>query len=554
MNAKKNDLLIFPISGLEQIGANCTMIGNNNEWIIVDLGIAFHDRLGIEVLTPDISFPESVKKNIKGLFVTHAHEDHIGAIQYLWPQLQCPIYLTEFPAAVLKQKFSEYSWRDDVEINVVKPKEHIKVGGFEVEYVSLAHSILGACGVYIKTQAGSVFHTGDWKIDETPLLGDKVDEKRLTEIGKEGVDCLLCDSTNVLTNEQIGSESDVKDALTRVISNYKNKRITITCFSSNVARMETIFNVAKKAGRRVGIIGRSMHKMINAVSDTTYFSNQFKTSVNSILTDEEAASMPPEKVLLICTGSQGEARSALFRLARGENKVIKLGKQDVVLFSSKVIPGNELGIREMQNLLIRKEVEIVTTDTEDDIHVSGHPNKEAIAKMYGWLKPKSLIPVHGDARMLYAQRDFAQKFGIKEVLIAESGDVVNFSGGMLKKIAHKDFVLNAIDGADLIPLSSPIIRERQIMTYNGHVSISFLMSKNNKIDGSPDVTINGIHIDEENRNKLDSIIYQILSTEIVKNPKDIETLKKDCESSIRKLISRHFEKKPIVVVHIHKGI
>ena len=552
MQAKKNDLLIAPISGLEQIGANCTMIGNNNEWIIVDLGIAFYDKLGIEVLTPDISFPVSVKKNIKGLFVTHAHEDHIGAIQYLWPQLQCPIYLTEFPAAVLKQKFSEYAWKDDVEMHVVQPKQHIKVGGFEVEYVSLAHSILGACGIYIKTQAGSVFHTGDWKIDETPLLGDEVDEKRLTEIGKEGVDCLLCDSTNILTNEQIGSETDVKEALTRVISNYKNKRITVTCFSSNVARMETIFNVAKKTGRRVAIIGRSMHKMINAVSNTAYFSNKFKTSVNSILTDEEAASMPPEKVLLICTGSQGESRSALFRLARGENKVIKLGKQDVVLFSSKVIPGNELGIREMQNLLVRKDVEIVTTDTEDDIHVSGHPNKEAIAKMYGWLKPKSLIPVHGDARMLYAQRDFAYQSGISDVLIAESGDIVNFSGGMLKKVDHKDVVFNAIDGTDLIPLSSPVIRERSIMTYNGHVSVSFLMSGKNKIVGTPEITINGIHVDAENRNKLDSIIYQIISTEIVKNPENKENLIKECEFSIKKLISRHFEKKPIVTVHIHK--
>ncbi len=551
MNAKKEDLLILPLGGLEQIGANCTMIGNNKEWIIVDLGIAFYDKLGIEILTPDISFPESVRDKLKGLFITHAHEDHIGAIQYLWPKLRCPIYLTEFPAAILKQKLKDYSWREDVEINTVRPKQIIKTGSFEVEFVSLAHSILGACGIYIKTQAGNVFHTGDWKIDETPLLGDSVDEKRLEEIGKEGVDCLLCDSTNILTEDQIGSETTVKDALLRIIPKYKDKRITVTCFSSNVARLETIFSVAKKLGRKVAIIGRSMHKMLDAVSETSYFSKQFKNNVNSILTDEEVASMPPEKVLVICTGSQGEARSALFRLARGENKLIKLDKNDVVLFSSKVIPGNELGIREMQNLLIRKGVEIVTTDTEDDIHVSGHPNKESIALMYKWLKPRSLMPVHGDARMLFAHKDFAKECGISEVFVAESGDVVNFKGGKLQKIKHHDVIFNALDGDDLIPINSKAIRERTVMTYNGHMSVSFVVSDEDKLIGSPDVVIEGIYLENTTNEKLNSVIYQIISTELVKTS-DIEKLKVACESSLRKLIARHFEKKPLVSVHIHK--
>ncbi len=551
MNAKKEDLLILPLGGLEQIGANCTMIGNNKEWIIVDLGIAFYDKLGIEILTPDISFPESVRDKIKGLFITHAHEDHIGAIQYLWPKLRCPIYLTEFPAAILKQKLKDYSWREEVEINTVRPKQVIKTGSFEVEFVSLAHSILGACGIYIKTQAGNVFHTGDWKIDETPLLGDFVDEKRLEEIGKEGVDCLLCDSTNILTEDQIGSETTVKDALLRIIPKYKHKRITVTCFSSNVARLETIFSVAKKLGRKVAIIGRSMHKMLDAVSETSYFSKQFKDNVNSILTDEEAASMPPEKVLVICTGSQGEARSALFRLARGENKLIKLDKNDVVLFSSKVIPGNELGIREMQNLLIRKGVEIVTTDTEDDIHVSGHPNKESIALMYKWLKPRSLMPIHGDARMLFAHKDFAKECGISEVFVAESGDVVSFKGGKLQKIKHHDVIFNALDGDDLIPINSKAIRERTVMTYNGHMSVSFVVSNEDKLIGSPDVVIEGIYLENTTNEKLSSVIYQIISTELVKNS-DIEKLKMSCENSLRKLIARHFEKKPLVSVHIHK--
>lgn len=551
MQAKKNDLLIVPIGGLEQIGANCTMIGNNKEWVVVDLGIAFYDKLGIEVLTPDTSFLSKQKDKIKGIFITHAHEDHIGAIPYLWPYLKCPIYLTEFPAAVLDQKLKDYSWGEKVKINVVSPRQPINVGSFDVEFVSLSHSILGACGLYIKTKAGTIFHTGDWKIDENPLLGDRVDVDRLVEIGKEGVDCLLCDSTNMLTESQIGSESTVRETLLRVISEHKNKRVTVTCFSSNVIRLETIFNVARKTKRKVAILGKSMYKMLEAVAETAYYTSKFKDNVNSILSDDEAMSMPPEKVLLICTGSQGESRSALYRIARGENKSITFGDRDVVIFSSKVIPGNELGIRDLQNLLTRKGVELVTTDTEKDIHVSGHPNKESVSKMYGWLRPRSLIPVHGDARMLYAQRDFALECNIPEVIIAESGDVISVSGGQLKKIDHIDVSFNAVDGGDVISLESAPIRERTTMTYNGHVCVSFLLSSENRMVSSPEITIQGINIYPEFAEKINSLVYQVISSELAKG-KDDDSLRKECESSIRKLMFRHFEKKPLVVVHILK--
>ncbi|MDR2666619.1 MAG: ribonuclease J [Holosporales bacterium] len=550
--AKKNNLVILPLGGLEQIGANCTMIGYGKEWIIVDLGIAFYDKLGIEILTPDISFPVSVRENIKGLFITHAHEDHIGAIQYLWPQLRCPIYLTEFTEAVLRQKLSEYSWESEVEIKTVAPRQSTKVGSFDVEYVLMAHSILGANGIYIKTPAGTVFHTGDWKIDDTPLLGDAVDDVRLAEIGEEGVDCLLCDSTNVLINDKIGSENDVKTALTKIVSKYKSHRITVTCFASNVARMETIFSIAKKAGRRVAIIGRSMRRMLDIVSNTSYFSNQFKESVNSILGDEAVGDMPPEKVLLICTGSQGEARSALYRLARNENKTIKFGKQDVVLFSSKVIPGNELCIREMQNLIVKSGAEVVTTDTDDGIHVSGHPDKHAIAQMYNWLHPRALIPIHGDARMLYEHETFARKNGISNILVAESGDVISLSeGNLLRKVEHKEIVFNAIDGTDLIPLNSKVIRERSIMSYGGHVSASLVLSHGGNLT-SFELTVNGIHIDNDNNKKLMEIIRQTITNEIVKSDGNVKLLKSGCELSIKRLIFRHFDKRPVVVIHVHK--
>ena len=438
-------------------------------------------------------------------------------------------------------------------IHTITAEKPFQVGSFNIEYVPLAHSILGACGLYIKTQAGNVFHTGDWKIDETPLLGDKIDEKRMEEIGKEGVDCLLCDSTNILATEEIGSETGVREALIRVVKQHKNNRVTITCFASNVARMETIFHVARETGRKIAVIGRSMHKMIDAVSETSYFSNSFKAGLSLIVSDEEAASMPPSKVLLICTGSQGEARSALYRLARGENRVLKFGKHDTVVFSSKVIPGNEVGIRDVQNQLVRNGVGIVTTETEDDIHVSGHPNKASLAKMYNWLKPKSFIPIHGDSVMLYAHLEFAKENGIPECMIAESGDIINARDAQLKKVDHKDVMFNAIDGNDLIPLTSQAIRDRAVMSYNGYVSVSFVLNSNNKLSTAPDVIINGIYIDPENNKKLETMIYQTITNEVANRANNISALKNESENSIRKLISRHFDKKPLVAVHVHKG-
>ena len=548
---KKNDnLTIIPIGGLEQIGANCTMIGSGNEWIIVDLGITFYDKLGIEVLTPDITFIKEHQKDIKGIFVTHAHEDHIGAIHHLWQSIKCPVYLTEFPAEVLKQKLSEMRWKDDVPINVVNRRERTKVGSFEIEFVALSHSVLGACGLYIKTPHGTVFHTGDWKIDETPLLGDKVDVDRLIEIGNEGVDCLLCDSTNMVTASNIGSEATVREALERVIAKYEHKRVTVTCFSSNIARIETIFYIARQLKRRVAIIGRSMYKMLDAVAETSYYTPKFRENVNSILTDEEAMSMPADKVLLICTGSQGEARSALYKLAKGENKIVKLGDDDVVIFSSKVIPGNEIGIRDLQNMLLRQGVEIVTVDTETDIHVSGHASRDMVKKMYEWLHPKTLMPVHGDARMLYAQQEFAKTCGISEILVAESGDVVCYSNGELQKVDHRDMVFNAVDGGDVIPLNSVPLRDRSLMSCHGHVSVSFVISGDELID-EPEVSIHGINVSKKMLNRVNSGVYQIVKNEVAKGH-DPEIMKREIAYSVKKLIMKFFNKKPLVAVHIHQ--
>lgn len=552
MIAKKDEVLIAPLGGLEQIGANSTMIGHNKEWLILDLGIAFHNKYGIEILTPDISIPMKMKNSIKGIFVTHAHEDHIGAIPYLWEKLQLPIYVTEFPAQILKQKFSQYSWKDSVEIHTVKVNEPFNVGGFNIEYIPLAHSVLGACGIYIKTAGGNIFYTGDWKIDETPLLGDKIDVKRMEKMGQDGIDCLLCDSTNILTDEVVGSENDVRDALKNVFKKNKDKRITVTCFASNLARIETIFHIAKGAGRKIAVIGRSMHKMIDAISHTSYFSKEFKTGLSSVVSEEEAVNMPASKVVFICTGSQGELRAALFRIARNENKTIKLNDKDVVVFSSKVIPGNELGIRELQNLLVKNGVELITTDVNSKIHVSGHPSRQAVAEMYKWTKPKTFIPIHGDPCMLYAHEKFAREHGIGETIIAESGDVIALRGNKLSRLEHRNISMNCIDGNNLIPLDSPIIKERAAMSCSGHMSVSFMISSRDTLTNSPDVSISGIYIDDELQKKLQTLIYQSIINDIALYANNLENLKSQVQNSMRRLMSRYCDKKPVVSVHIHK--
>lgn len=553
MFAKKDELLIMPLGGLEQVGANSTMIGHDKEWIMVDLGISFYDKYGIEILVPDVSYPAKMRDSLKGIFVTHAHEDHIGSIHYLWEQLKCPIYLTEFPAAVLRQKFSETENRDKVPIHIVEPSEPFDVGSFKTEFVPLAHSVVGSCGIYIKTSAGNIFCTGDWKIDETPLIGDKIDTKRMEKIGKDGVDCLLCDSTNVMNDENIGSETDVKNGLIKVFKQHKNKRITITCFASNLARIETILSVARKEGRKIAIVGRSMHRMIDAVSKTTYFSKNFKAGLSSIVDENEAVDMPPHKVAIICTGSQGESRSALYKIARGENKIVKLGDKDVVVFSSKIIPGNELGIRELQNLLIKRGVEIVTSDTHKDIHVSGHPNKEAISMMYKWTKPKSLIPIHGDPYMLHEHQKFALKNGISEVLIAESGDIISLKNRKLQKIGREDVVLNCIDGKDIVEINGKTIKERAIMSHNGHVGVSFIIDRNDNLMNAPDIVVSGIYITRELENKVRTLIYQIVTNEVsLYANTDIDSLKERVKHSVKRLMSKYFSKKPHVSVHIHK--
>lgn len=550
-----SNILVMPLGGLEQVGANCTLIGYQDKWIMIDLGIAFNDnKLGIDIITPDVSFPISLKDKLKAIFITHAHEDHIGGLCYFWSKFNCPIYLTDFSASVLKMKLSDRKLdKDSTRVVQVPTRSPILIDDFKVEFVQLAHSVLGACGIYIQTPGGNVFHTGDWKIDNTPLLGDQVDKERLQQIGKDGIDCLLCDSTNVLVKDEVGSEQDVKITLDQLISKYKNKRIIITCFASNIARIAAILELAKKYNRKVVIIGRSIFKMLNAVSSTAYYSKELKINIENIIDESCAAGFQPEQVLMLCTGSQGEKRSAIFRLARGENKQLKLGSNDVILFSSKVIPGNELCIRNMQNLLAQRGVEVVTSESEKLIHVSGHPNKNALLQMYQWLSPKSLIPIHGDPVMLYAHKQFADDCQISNSMVLTSGDVVSVqkNTGKLRKLHHTEVVYNTIDGKYIIPIYSNCIRERATLSTEGHVSVGFIIQKGNKLGKTINLAMHGIYITENIFNKIKSNIANILASVLMKSTDERE-IKNEAKANIKSLIYQMCLKKPIIDVLIQK--
>lgn len=551
-NKHKDKILITPVGGLEQIGGNCMLVGLNDEYIMIDMGISFWGQYGIDVILPDTRIPCAVKDKIKGLFITHAHEDHIGAIQYFWPQLKCPVYVTEFSHEVLKQKVSSHHWFDSMPVHRVSVGEKVELNNMTIEFVQFSHSILGACGIYVKTDCGSIFHTGDWKIDKDPLMGDRTDEERIKQIGREGIDCLLCDSTNILATSKITSESEVNTGLRRVIEQHPDKRISVTCFASNLARIASILQIAKDNNRKVAVVGHSMNRMLEAIANTKYYTDAFKNIASGIIPIEEATDLPHEQVLILCTGSQGETKASLSRIARGGNKVLKYDDRDVVIFSSKVIPGNELDIRDLQNELVKMNAKVITTETERDIHVSGHPDRDNIATLYSWLKPKSVIPIHGDAIMIYAHRDFALQNKIKSVVIAESGDTIEVAkGGKLTKLSHTDIVQNVIDGEDILPKNHFAIRHRMAMSINGHISISVVLSENSTIQ-SIIHTASGIYIDQKYKDKIDKLIKASVRNNIAQYINNRKRTYMAIESAIERLMLQHMKKRPVVSVHIHQ--
>ena len=547
------ELVYCSLGGAGEIGMNLNLFGYGKpgeyKWIIVDIGVTFSDDNipGIEVILPNPEFIVDQKENLLGIVLTHAHEDHVGAIAHLWPMLECPIYATPFTAAIVREKFKELKINIGSHLKIVKLGGNVKLEHFDIDYVTLTHSILEPNGLAITTPEGVVLHTADWKIDDDPLIGEKTDVKKLTDIGKKGVLAMVCDSTNIFNLGSSGSENLVRTGLFTVLEKMKN-RIVITSFASNVARMETVFKVAEKVGRQVCLVGRSMNRIYQLARQCNYLQD-IKVPIDV----RDSKKIPKNKIVFLCTGSQGEQRAALARIANGTHPDLQLEKDDNVIFSSRIIPGNEKRLFKIFNDFSKNDINVLSEENSM-IHVSGHPAREDLKKMYNWIKPRILIPVHGEQRHMAEHINFAKEMGVKFPIKVSNGEIIRLSPGEPKVIDKVTWGRVYLDGKVLIDNDSPVLKERRNMAANGYMEITVLISKNGQIKNNPVITLKGIPLIEDDASEieydLEDIVMNTCKTFNLNNSKQeknlIDTLKGNC----RKLINDKSGKKPLVNINL----
>ena len=489
----KNELLFCPLGGSGEIGMNMNLFAygkpGEHKWIMVDIGVTFADDTlpGIDLIYPDPGFIIEKKANLLGIVLTHAHEDHIGAIAHLWPKLECKIFATPFTAALIKEKFKEKHIDVTGHLKVVQLNGVVNLDPFKIEYITLTHSILEPNGLRIETPAGIILHTGDWKIDTEPLIGEKTNSKRLKEIGKEGVLAMICDSTNVFSIGKSGSELDVRKSMLNIMSSLK-KRIIITSFASNVARMETAFYCAEKTGRQISLVGRSMHRIFKAARQCGYLKNVIEP-----IDPRETKNISRDKIVYLCTGSQGEPMGAMMRISSYAHPDVFIEKDDAVIFSSKIIPGNEKKLYKLHNQLVKDGIEVISEESEF-VHVSGHPNREDLREMYDWVKPQCVIPVHGEHRHMIEHMNFAKEMNVPNPVQVENGDIVKLFPGQPQVFDKAPSGRLYLDGKISVEEDSQSIKDRKNLSANGYMEITILITKKGKIHKKPVLTFRGIPV------------------------------------------------------------
>ena len=552
---KKNELVFLPLGGVGEIGMNLGVYGygpeDNRQWLIVDLGVSFGgpELPGVDLVMPDVTFLENERPNILGLVVTHGHEDHFGAILDLWPKLKIPVYCTAFTAGLLDTKreldYSSY----DVPVTIFKAGDQFELGPFSLEAIAVAHSIPEAVSLAIKTPLGTVIHTGDWKIDVEPSLGAPTDEKRFRELGDDGVLALVCDSTNAMREGVSPTEHDVSNSLAEIISNEKG-RVAVTTFSSNVGRILSIARAAKEAGRQVLLVGRSIKRSVSVAEELGYLDG-----IDAFLSEEDYPYIPRDKIVMVLTGSQGEQRAALAKLSRDEMRSLALTAGDTVIYSSRSIPGNERAIIDTQNRLTDMGVKIIT-DHDALVHVSGHPRRSDLKKMYEWVKPDILVPVHGEALHLAAQTALGRQVGIKRVAEIRNGDMLKLAPEPVEVIDEVPVGLIYKDG-NLIGNEDELgISERRKLSYVGQVSASFLLDKHYNLADVPEVVSFGLPETDDEGNLIDEIITDTIETTIDSIPrakrKDDDLLREAVRRAIRAEVNEIWGKKPVCAVFMHR--
>ena len=548
----KENLLFCPLGGSGEIGMNMNLYAygtdENQKWIIVDMGVTFADDSvpGVDLIYPDAGFIIEKKDDLLGIILTHAHEDHIGSISHIWPKLKCKIYATPFTAVLIQEKFKEKKIDITNYLKIVELNSKINLGPFEIDFVTLTHSILEPNGLSITTPEGVILHTGDWKVDPNPLIGNKVDEKKLRSIGEKGVIAMICDSTNVFSPGRAGSEKDVRESLLKIISSQK-KRVLVTSFASNVARMESIFYVAKQTKRNISLIGRSMHRIYKAAKQCGYLKD-----VVEPVDPRDASKISKDRILFLCTGSQGEPMGALNRIANDVHPDVNIENGDTVIFSSKIIPGNEKKLYALQNSFVKRGIEVITEENAF-VHVSGHANREDLKDMYQWVKPKCVIPVHGEHRHMKEHINFAKEMQIPFNLKIENGNIIKISKNQKPEIVDQAPTGKIyLDGNIAVSLDSSSIKERKNISINGILEITLIISNNGKVK-KPVISFRGIpeeEVSETFKFDLEDEITKTCKSFALNNFKQeknlIDTIKQNC----RKIIKEKTGKRPFTNVNI----
>lgn len=548
---QQNELVFLPLGGVGEIGMNLYLYGygppRHRHWLMVDLGVTFpgEKEPGVDLIMPDIRFIEDERSSLSGIILTHAHEDHFGAVMDLWPMLRAPIYATPFTAALLKAKLIESGKEGDIPVTEIFRQTRMDVGPFDIELVDMAHSIPEPNGLVIRSPVGTVFHTGDWKYDKNPVVEPPIDEKRIREIGKEGVDVLVCDSTNAMREGVSPSEADVAKTLERIIKDADN-RVAVTTFASNVARLRSVIEAARKADRHVVVVGRAMLRTLQVARETGHLPSDAE-----LLPDDEFGYLPRDKVVALCTGSQGEPRGALARIAADKHPKVTLNKDDLVIFSSRTIPGNEKAVGLIQNSLVDQGVRIMT-DSDALVHCSGHPRRGELEKMYGWIKPTIAVPMHGEARHLAAHAEFARSLGVKKVTPIRNGQILRLAPDPAGVVDEAPAGRLFKDGRIMLDHLSNAVSERRKLSFAGIVSVSITLSLQGEVLGEPQAAFHGLPESDDDGVPMSDIIFDAIfgALDGIPRPrkKDGAVVGEAVRRAVRGAVNNAWGKKPICTV------
>ena len=545
-----SELVFLPLGGSGEIGMNMNLYGfgpsKRRQWVMIDCGVMFGDLTtpGVEAICADPSYILESGDELMGLLLTHGHEDHIGAVAMLAPKFNCPVFATPFTAALVERKLIEAG--ADVELNVIDMEARFSLGPFDIQYVTLTHSIPEPNGVVLRTQLGTVLHTGDWKIDRKPSLGPKTDANTLTALGDDGLLAMVCDSTNVLSSGESGSESDVRASLINVIAKCEN-RVAVTTFASNLSRVVSICEAAAANGRSVCLLGRSMLRIFDVAREVGLLPDGM-----TFVDPAEAGYLPREHILYLCTGSQGEPRAALARIARGDHRDIVFNEGDTVIFSSKIIPGNERGIYDLQNDLVDLGIEVIT-EKDEFIHVSGHPCRDELKMMYEWTRPRYAIPVHGEARHLERHADFAIELGVDEAIAPRNGDLIRIAPGTPSVIDEVPAGRLHRDGDVLLPDGAAPMRERRKLSHAGVVAVSVTIDGKGRRSGDVCIDAMGVFPEFDDIDLISQAVANSIDAMAATKRRDDGEVEICVKRSLRKYFDEFWGKRPYILTLIHRG-